>query len=192
MDKLISDIHEIFQDDHINTVDVHRILENYKSNRAHWQKYAHFAPNKYTRNLVDIGNGKFNLILVCWSPGTASGIHDHSNSHCFMKVLEGSFLEKRYAWPESCGEEGEAKPLIETGSETYTLNEVVYISDEIGLHRMENPSHSDTAVTLHLYIPPFDHSQVFDQRTSKRSRNVATFYTKYGQIVDDGSMHKEC
>ena len=46
MEKLISDIREIFEDDHINTMDVHKVLENYKSNRADWQKYAHFDPHK--------------------------------------------------------------------------------------------------------------------------------------------------
>ncbi|KAI1725739.1 cysteine dioxygenase type I domain-containing protein [Ditylenchus destructor] len=193
MEKLISDIREIFQDDHINTMDVRRVLENYKSNRADWQKYAHFDPHKYTRNLVDIGNGKFNLLILCWGPGTGSSIHDHTDAHCFVKVLEGSLLETRFAWPETCGEDDEenAKPMVETGSDVYTTNGVTYISDNIGLHRMENPSHSDPAVTLHLYIPPFEHCQIFDQRTGKKAESIVTFYTKYGQKVDYSNGCKE-
>lgn len=42
--------------------------------------------DRYTRNLVDTGNGKYNLMIVCWSEGQGSGIHDHPNSHCIMKV----------------------------------------------------------------------------------------------------------
>lgn len=41
---------------------------------------------RYTRNLVDEGNGRYNLIVLCWDSGQGSGIHDHADSHCFMKV----------------------------------------------------------------------------------------------------------
>jgi cysteine dioxygenase len=48
----------------------------------------------YTRNLVHRGNGKFNLILVMWDSGNPrSPIHDHSGSHCFVKVLDGTMRE---------------------------------------------------------------------------------------------------
>lgn len=49
---------------------------------------------------------------------------------------------------------------------------------------MENPSHSDGTVSLHLYIPPFDSCQVFDERTGRKSTSLVTFYTKYGEKVD--------
>lgn len=57
-------------------------------------------------------------------------IHDHTDAHCFVKVLEGSLLETRFAWPETCGEDDEenAKPMVETGSDVYTTNGVTYIS----------------------------------------------------------------
>lgn len=48
---------------------------------------------RYTRNLVDEGNGKFNLIILCWGEGHGSAIHDHANSHCVMKVLQGEICE---------------------------------------------------------------------------------------------------
>lgn len=56
-------------------------------------------PHRYTRNLVDAGNGKFNLMILCWGEGHGSAIHDHSKSHCFMKMLKGELCETRYAWP---------------------------------------------------------------------------------------------
>ena len=42
-----------------------------QSNEADWKKYAHFDQFKYTRNLVDDGNGKFNLLVLCWGEGQA-------------------------------------------------------------------------------------------------------------------------
>lgn len=51
--------------------------------------------------MVDAGNGKFNLMILCWGEGHGSAIHDHADSHCFMKVLKGQLREIRYAWPNN-------------------------------------------------------------------------------------------
>lgn len=79
-------------------------------------------PFRYTRNLISTTD-KFNLILLCWSEGNASSIHDHTDSECIMKALKGNYpgcmyrnplntlsiiidelilgtvKETRYAWP---------------------------------------------------------------------------------------------
>jgi hypothetical protein len=53
-----------------------------------------------------------------------------------VKVLEGSLLETRFAWPSKTGDEGkkdgseEECPMVETGSEKYGLNGVTYISGQ--------------------------------------------------------------
>ena len=83
----------VFEEDRINTEDLRDVLEGYKSSPVDWQKYAHFDPHKYTRTLVDVGNVKFNLLVLCWGPGMGSSIHDLTDSHCFEKVLEGLLLE---------------------------------------------------------------------------------------------------
>ena len=57
---------------------------------------------------------------------------------------------------------------------------VLYV-DSIGLHRVENVSHSDTAASLHVYIPAFDMCQSFDQRTGHKRKCQVTFCSKYGQ-----------
>lgn len=49
--------------------------------------------HRYTRNLVERGNGRYNLIVLCWDSGQGSSIHDHAGSHCFMKVLNTSTKE---------------------------------------------------------------------------------------------------
>ncbi|KAF7634539.1 Cysteine dioxygenase [Meloidogyne graminicola] len=181
MDKLIKEIREIFNEDSINIEEVKQLLEEYKSNANDWNKFALFDPHKYTRNLVDAGNGKYNLMILCWGPGMGSSIHDHTNAHCFVKVLQGNLLETRFELPI---EEQSEKPLIESGTQLYKLNGVSYISDKIGLHRMENPSHSDSAITLHLYIPPFTHCNTFNQRTGFKQKCNVTFYSKFGNKVD--------
>ncbi len=40
-----------------------------RTNPRDWRKFAKFDKYKYTRNLVHEGNGKFNLMLLCWAEG---------------------------------------------------------------------------------------------------------------------------
>lgn len=73
---------------------LHSLLRAYSSNPDHWAKYAHRNPSKqYTRNLVCELPGIFNLLILVWTPGQASPIHDHADSHCLMKV-RSSIREK--------------------------------------------------------------------------------------------------
>ncbi|CAH1965880.1 unnamed protein product [Acanthoscelides obtectus] len=163
-------------DNHVNIELVRYCMKAYKSNPADWKKYAKFDRYRYTRNLVDSGNGKYNLMALCWGEGHGSGIHDHQNSHCFMKMLQGSLQEIRFAWPEAEGEE-----MKEVGRTIMKTNDICYINDSLGLHRVENVSNVDTAISLHLYCPPFNTCSVFSQRTGQKSTAKMTFYSLYGK-----------
>lgn len=176
---LIKQLHRVFESDHINVEYVHELMLSYKSNPKEWQKYAKFDRHRYTRNLVDEGNGKFNLMILCWSEGQGSSIHDHADSHCFMKVLAGELKEVRFDWPMES--EGPDCPMKMGEENQLPLNSVAYINDSLGLHRVENPSHCEQAVSLHLYCPPFDKCLMFDQRTGHKSVSKVTFWSKFGQ-----------
>ncbi|KHJ36328.1 putative cysteine dioxygenase [Erysiphe necator] len=128
------------------------LLGAYSSNFEHWKTFAHAEPSKqYTRNLVFEVPGVFNLLLLVWNPGKASPVHDHADSHCLMKILKGDLKEERYSFPT---ESGPNAPLIKISESIFGLNQVAYISDELGLHSITNPSDTDFAVSLHLYFPP--------------------------------------
>ncbi|CAF0991162.1 unnamed protein product [Adineta ricciae] len=180
--ELIELIYQAFATNEVNIDYVHTIMRNYKGNMREWAPYLKFQPNKYTRNLVDAGNGKFNLMILCWAESQGSSIHNHTNSHCFMKCIQGSMIETKYAWPKEGSENEEDAMRVISRSE---LKEgmVAYIHDSIGLHRVENPSHTDTAVSLHLYVPPYDHCNVFDERTGRTNEANVTFYSIGGQLT---------
>ncbi|ROT68817.1 cysteine dioxygenase [Penaeus vannamei] len=147
--------------------------------------------HKYTRNLVDEGNGKFNLMLLCWGPSHTSTIHDHADAHCFMKMLAGSLQEVRFEWPK--GEEAETEEgMVEIDRNVLKPNGVCYINDSLGLHRVENASHSEGAVSLHLYCPPFSACQIFDERTGKKMKCPVTFWSKFGKKVENGPPKSAC
>ncbi len=47
----------------VNPLDLQNLMECYKSDPGEWAKYAYRDPSRgYTRNLVDNGNGKSNLV----------------------------------------------------------------------------------------------------------------------------------
>eukprot|EP00795_Rhopilema_esculentum_P003725 gene3725-14999_t len=177
LQELIEKLHVIFADDQVNADEVHSVMESYSSQRNEWRKFASFDPYRYTRNLVDEGNGKFNLIVLCWGEGQGSGIHDHSDAHCFMKVLDGELQETLYGWPQDGIENEKMDPLRKN---IYRRNQVAYINDSLGLHRVENPSHTNQAVSLHLYSPPFKACHSFDERTGKKRSCQVTFWSQYG------------
>lgn len=180
LQEVCEELHRVFESDEVNIEYVQELLESYKSNPAEWKKYAKFDRYRYTRNLVDEGNGKFNLMLLCWGPSNVSTIHDHANAHCFMKGLAGTLNEVRFEWPkEEC--EINEQGMVETERNVLKTNAVCYINDSLGLHRVENPSHSDGAVSLHLYCPPYSSCSMFDERTGKRTKCPVTFWSKFGK-----------
>lgn len=137
LDELIEELHKVFDSDHVNVEYVTELMASYKSNPKDWKKFAIFDLHRYTRNLVDAGNGKFNLMVLCWNTSQGSAIHDHANAHCFMKVLDGHSQEELFEWPPGSEDDGEMKSK---GKKLYERDQVAYISDTIGLHRVENPA----------------------------------------------------
>ncbi|KAM7391382.1 hypothetical protein PAMP_022077 [Pampus punctatissimus] len=177
LDDLIQILHNIFENDCINIEEVQNIMESYESKPQEWMKYAKFDQYRYTRNLVDEGNGKFNLMILCWGEGHGSSIHDHTDSHCFMKMLQGQLKETLFEWPDSKSH----GDMVQKSQRILQENKSAYINDSIGLHRVENGSHTECAVSLHLYSPPFQTCQTFDQRTGHRNTVKMTFWSQYGE-----------
>ncbi|XP_045612311.1 cysteine dioxygenase type 1 [Procambarus clarkii] len=192
LDDLVQELYQVFEDDHVNVEVVQDLLASYKSNPIEWKKFAKFDRYRYTRNLIDEGNGKFNLMLLCWGPSHTSTIHDHANAHCFMKMMSGSLQEVRFEWPQEAAEEQKEQEMVETDRNVLKINDVVYINDSLGLHRVENTSHSEGAVSLHLYCPPFSSCSIFDERTGKKMKCPVTFWSKYGQKVEQKKSKTGC
>ncbi|KAJ3266198.1 Cysteine dioxygenase [Chytriomyces hyalinus] len=201
---LCSMLHQELGDKGINEmakIDVERIkslMESYTSDCNDWTQFSHFDEGRYTRNLVDAGNGKFNLMILCWPANVKSPIHDHAGSHCLMKVLGGDLKESRYAWPGKMGPKAlmpaslipsvtASEPAKKEGAMNLTqetilhLDEVAYIHDKIGLHRISNPT-GENSVSLHLYCPPYETCKTFDEKTSvARGSGRIVFFTEHGE-----------
>jgi cysteine dioxygenase len=188
LEQLIEELYKAFGEETVDPDRIKDLLEAYKSNPRDWKKYVFFDPHRYTRNLIDNGNGKFNLFALCWSEGQGSSIHSHSDAHCFVKILHGSLKETLFEWPNS--DSADEQPMQQMAVHTYGQNGVTYINDTIGLHRMENPSNSEGTVSLHLYTPPFVLCNKFDELTGQTSSVKMSFWSCYGSRTAGESV--EC
>jgi len=61
-----------------------------------------------------------------------------------MKVLKGALKETRFDFPK----DNMTAPRIMKET-MYWENQVTYMADELGLHKISNPDLSDVAVSLH-------------------------------------------
>ncbi|KAI8374998.1 RmlC-like cupin domain-containing protein [Choanephora cucurbitarum] len=225
---LVQSIHRVLGDegldsDKIDAKQIIALMEQYSSNAVDWNKYTLFDHSRaYTRNLIDDGNGKFNLMILAWSKGQKSPIHDHAGSHCVMKILDGELQETLFDWPVTsddcnqlssmqhdteqiditanrnassgtglvaahipCSESSlNGQPLVVAKDTVYRPNQVTYVHDKIGLHRISNPSTEQGAVSLHLYTPPYKMCKTFEEKTGKaRSSGVCSFYSIGGNRI---------
>lgn len=64
-----------------------------------------------------------------------------------MKILGGNLTETIFDMPGS--NELSNGPLSIKKETTYSTDQVTYISDKIGLHRMTNPDKDNYAMSLH-------------------------------------------
>lgn len=86
LSDLIAKLRQMFESNSVDIDQVKALMASYQSNPAEWIQYTHCDPHRYTRNGVDVGNGKYNLMIVCWPQNITTQVHDHSDSHCIMKV----------------------------------------------------------------------------------------------------------
>ncbi len=88
------------------------------------------------------------LVLV-WTPGKGSPVHDHADAHCLRKVLSGTLKETRFSFPPNS-----ATPPRIIKETVYGKDEVTCMSDELGLHKISNPDRENVAVSLHRTSSP--------------------------------------
>ena len=119
-----------------------------------FEKYANWSKDCYTRNCI-ADTEKFELILICWCAGHQTLIHDHGGEECWVKVIEGEFKETVY-------KQDKMGVLKLTKTKFSKKNDVTYMKDFMGFHRLEN-SANKRSMSLHLYAKPIRSCNVFNE-----------------------------
>lgn len=124
-------------------------MEQYKE--EDWKSYITECEENYIKKLV-FRNEDYELFVVSWMPGKGSTIHDHSKNGCLFKILRGELIEERYS-----------NEIKLENSTLFNGNNIGYIENEEGLHRMLNKT-DEIVVSLHLYSPPNYKIKSYDKK----------------------------
>jgi cysteine dioxygenase len=153
---------------------VAQLLEDYCASRSDdWRRFALFEADYYARNLIHRSE-LYELIVLCWSEGQKSPIHDHAAQRCWMGVLEGTVRESLYRFDAA------RAALTPGAAREFEAGRVAFITDEVGWHSIE-PARG-AAVTLHLYSHPIRECRVLDE-ASGRIANKRMRYHSVGGVV---------
>jgi len=98
--------------------------------------------NKISRTKL-FENDYYEIILIGWEPNARSTIHNHSDNGCLFFLIRGDLTEEVY--------DTQHIELIYTRN--ILKNDVGYIDDTIGYHRMINTKGS-YSFSIHIYSPP--------------------------------------
>lgn len=107
--------------------------------------FVQFHERGYRRNVV-FENEYVQLLCLCWRSGQRSPIHDHAQSICAVKVVEGIVSETMYEMTPS----GYIKAVS-----TVDYGQGVIGSEDDDTHQVANlQEEGQDLVTLHCYAPP--------------------------------------
>ena len=162
LDTLVTALEGCFAEDPRGS-EAASLLQRYAAECDDWREVAVFEESHYTRNLV-ARNGRFELILLCWSAGQSSPIHNHEGQNCWAAVVQGPLEEQRY----QAAAPGQPPPPVGEVMRCQQ-GEVSFIRDDIALHVVRAGA-EQAAVTLHLYARPYDACNVYCQETGTVSR----------------------
>ena len=136
--------------DECDPQDYVKVATNMNIPKAEFEKYIFWNDDCYARNCIE-RTEVYELILICWKPGDETPVHGHDEQKCWIYQVDGKMHEERFQ-----DEEG---TLVSCNQMSLTPGS--YMEDNMGYHSLENKS-DEKAMSLHLYISPIDHCQVFD------------------------------
>lgn len=144
LEKLFLTISEKVKNNH-KLEDLNDLLKSYKGND--WEDYINFSDVKYTRNNV-FSDDIIEMVVICWNDNQKSGIHDHPDNGCLMKILQGEITEECY---------NNKLELVKINNNK--INDIGYQEGKTGLHNIINSNNK--SVSLHIYSPPNYKSNFF-------------------------------
>lgn len=134
--------------------------------------------NGYTRTCL-YRDAQLEILILRWSAGSASAIHDHAGQRCWFTTLRGSFDLTNYRRVSGGRVPGYARiEPIETLTGV-TIGEPDYRFGEEEIHRVTADS-SDGAVSLHVYAQPLETCLVFDEPAERCTRKPLAYDGMWG------------
>ncbi len=118
------------------------LVERISRQADRYLEHVRFDPIQYVRHAV-LFFEDWEVMLIGWSSGQATPIHDHRGVMGAMAMMSGSVLEERFATPDNL------PSLVD--SRVRPEGDLCHIGPTV-LHRLIPKS--PRAVSLHIYRPP--------------------------------------
>jgi cysteine dioxygenase len=129
-----------------------RTLRGLELKRSELENLCCFDPCAYQRNRLHRGPA-YEALLMCWSSGQASPIHDHAGSSCAFRILDGTASETIFSLTDQGAVTPTAASCFSTG--------YVCAAEDADIHRVTNEQ-SCELVTLHIYSPSLASMKFYD------------------------------
>lgn len=136
------------------------------------QDYQFWSSDHYTRNCI-VRDSDYELILLCWEPGQETPIHCHGGEECWVYMIQGNLVEKRFA-------NGEKEPGQLLGEMDLGKFQKSYINDAMGFHSLHNQTDM-RSMSLHLYHEPIKDCRVYNEDLGIFERRTLEDYSYEGR-----------
>ena len=155
---------------------VSALLEALRPSSHELQSLLKFRAGRYTRTLLH-RDRRFELVLVCWSRGAQSPIHDHDSQDCWLLPLAGALDLEDFAVTHNGLERVAHRPSVRTLDHRSP-------DGDAQIHRVG--AATAAAVSLHVYAAPIDRCRVYDRRGRWRWRSLG--YDFWARISGRASL----
>jgi cysteine dioxygenase len=116
------------------------------------ERHVRFAAGRYTRHLV-FKNAAVELLVLCWTRGSHAPIHGHEGELCWARVERGRLRFTSY------------RELSRTPLRLAPVGQPLeggpgHVDGPADIHAVETVG--DDAVSLHVYVKPYDECDIYD------------------------------
>lgn len=101
----------------------------------------------------------FEVVLLHWSPGALTALHDHGGERCWFSVIDGAMHVENFHRTDDGSTPNYAR-VMRAGEMTLGVGEIDYRDGAADAHRCIAVG---TTTTLHVYARPLQRFNVFDE-----------------------------
>jgi predicted metal-dependent enzyme (double-stranded beta helix superfamily) len=156
--------------------DYNTILNGFNFESVDFSFFESWSNKRYTRNCL-FKDLNFELILLCWEKGQETAVHGHDGEDCWVYLLEGQMEEVFFLLDDS-------NCLREVRSQKIQPNQLTFMNDEIGFHKLKN-SNSGRSISLHVYAKPIENCVSFDEASRSFVERTLSYDTYQDLIVNN-------
>lgn len=183
IDQLVQGLRQI-SDDQFVCEPVYDFLSANPVDVESIQKYLHWSPKFYTRNLI-YKDERFEMMAICWDVGQVSRVHNHYDQRCWMTVPIGKLKGQNFAVEAFDESTGYCK-LIETNEFELTECLATRVDFDEPIHQVLNlAEYNERAVSIHIYSKPYDRCLSYCRDTDT-FKEVELFYSSIDGKLCEG------